>query len=168
MANRLAKEWANVKLLQFPTCWPIKGLFVHWSRGWGVLSFSERLVLHRGKAGRLLTHRGWVTHICISKLTIIASDNGFSLGWCQGIIWTNAEILFIGPLGTNFNYFFLSKLIHIIPNSIWKNVILKMAAVLSRPQCVNYMPHFYYSHDSVPFPQIYNLTLMFLQAFDIE
>ena len=44
MANRLAKEWANVKLLQFPTCWPIKGLFVHWSRGWGVLSFSECLV----------------------------------------------------------------------------------------------------------------------------
>ena len=44
MANRLAKGWANVKLLQFPTCWPIKGLFVHWSRGWGVLSFSERLV----------------------------------------------------------------------------------------------------------------------------
>ena len=30
---------------QFPTCWPMNGLFVHWSRGWGVLSFSERLVL---------------------------------------------------------------------------------------------------------------------------
>ena len=30
---------------QFPTCWPMNGLFVHWSRGWGVSSFSERLVL---------------------------------------------------------------------------------------------------------------------------
>ena len=29
---------------QFPTCWPMNGLFVHWSRGWGVSSFSERLV----------------------------------------------------------------------------------------------------------------------------
>ena len=29
---------------QFPTCWPMNGLFVHWSRVWGVLSFSERLV----------------------------------------------------------------------------------------------------------------------------
>ena len=29
---------------QFPTCWPMNGLFGHWSRGWGVLSFSERLV----------------------------------------------------------------------------------------------------------------------------
>ena len=30
---------------QFPTCWPMNGLFVHWSRGWGVSSFSERLVI---------------------------------------------------------------------------------------------------------------------------
>ena len=29
---------------QFPTCWPMNGLFVYWSRGWGVSSFSERLV----------------------------------------------------------------------------------------------------------------------------
>ena len=29
---------------QFPTCWPMNGLSVHWSRGWGVSSFSERLV----------------------------------------------------------------------------------------------------------------------------
>ena len=29
---------------QFPICWPMNGLFVHWSRGWGVSSFSERLV----------------------------------------------------------------------------------------------------------------------------
>ena len=34
-----------MKLLQFPTCWPMNELFVHWSRGWGVLSFSERLVV---------------------------------------------------------------------------------------------------------------------------
>ena len=31
---------------QFPTCWPMNGLFVCWSRGWGVSSFSERLVIH--------------------------------------------------------------------------------------------------------------------------
>ena len=32
---------------QFPTCWPMNGLFVHWSMGWGVSSFSERLVMPR-------------------------------------------------------------------------------------------------------------------------
>ena len=40
MANRSAKLWVNVKLLQFPTCWPMNGLLVHWSRSWGVLSCS--------------------------------------------------------------------------------------------------------------------------------
>ena len=49
-----------------------------------------------------LTHRGSVTHICVSKLTIIGSDNGLSPGRRQAIIWTNAEILLVRPLGTNF------------------------------------------------------------------
>ena len=50
-----------------------------------------------------LTHWGWVRHICICKMIIICSDNGLLLGWRQAIIWTNAGILLIGPLGTNFN-----------------------------------------------------------------
>ena len=50
-----------------------------------------------------LTHWGRVTHICVSKLTIVGSDNGLSPGRCQAIIWINAGILLIGPLGTNFS-----------------------------------------------------------------
>ena len=41
----------------------------------------------------LLTHWGPVTHICISKQTIIGSDNGLSPGCRRAIIWTNAGIL---------------------------------------------------------------------------
>ena len=44
-----------------------------------------------------------MTHICVSKLTIIGSDNGLSPGRRQAIILTNAGILLIGPLGTNFS-----------------------------------------------------------------
>ena len=51
----------------------------------------------------LLTHWGGVTHICVSKLITIVSDNGLSPGRRQAIIWTNAGILSIGPLGTNFS-----------------------------------------------------------------
>ena len=51
----------------------------------------------------LLTLWGRVTHICVSKLTIIGSDNGLSPDRRQAIIWTNAGILFIGPLGTSFS-----------------------------------------------------------------
>ena len=51
----------------------------------------------------LLTHWGRVTHICVNKLTIIGSDYGLSPGRRQAIIWTNAGVLLITPLGTNFN-----------------------------------------------------------------
>ena len=50
-----------------------------------------------------LSHWGRVTHICVGKLSIIGSDNGMSPGRRQAIIWTNAGILLIGPLGTNFS-----------------------------------------------------------------
>ena len=50
-----------------------------------------------------LTHWGRVTHICVSRLTIIGSDNGLSPGRRQAMIWTNAKILLTGPLGTNFS-----------------------------------------------------------------
>ena len=52
---------------------------------------------------KLQSHWGRVTHICVTKLTIIGSDNGLSPGRRQAIIWTNAGILLIRPLGTNFN-----------------------------------------------------------------
>ena len=51
----------------------------------------------------VLTHWGRVTHICVSNLTTIGSDNGLSPGRGQAIFWTNAGILSIGPLGTNFS-----------------------------------------------------------------
>ena len=42
-------------------------------------------------------------HLWVSNLTIIGSDNGLSPERRQAIIWTNAGILLIGPLGTNFS-----------------------------------------------------------------
>ena len=72
-----------------------------------------------GCKGTVLTHWGRVMHICISLPTIIGSDNGLSPGWCQVIIWTNAAISLIGPLGANFSeilikiYKFSFKKIHL-------------------------------------------------------
>ena len=42
-------------------------------------------------------------YICVSKLTSVGSDNGLSPGRRQAIISTNAGILLIGPLETNFS-----------------------------------------------------------------
>ena len=50
-----------------------------------------------------ITHWGQVTHICVSRLTITGSDIGLSPGRRQAIIWTNAGILLIRTLGTNFS-----------------------------------------------------------------
>ena len=71
----------------------------------------------------LLTHWGRVTHICVVKLTIIGSDNGLSPGRRQAIIWTNAGILLIGPLGTNFSEILIE--IHIFS---FKKMHLKMSS----------------------------------------
>ena len=51
----------------------------------------------------VLTHWVWVTHIDVSKPTIIGADSGLSPALRQIIIWTNAGMLLIGPLGTIFN-----------------------------------------------------------------
>ena len=50
-----------------------------------------------------LTQWGRVTHICVSKLTIIGLDDGSSPVRRQTIIWTNAGILLIWTLRTNFS-----------------------------------------------------------------
>ena len=54
-----------------------------------------------------LTNCDRVTHICVSKLTTIGSDNGLSPGRCQAIIWTDARILLTGSLGINFHEIFI-------------------------------------------------------------
>ena len=64
---------------------------------------EHSLVLYTQIACWWLNHWGRVTHICVSKLTIIGSDNGLSPGRRQAIIWINVGILLIGPLGANFS-----------------------------------------------------------------
>ena len=76
----------------------------------------------------LLTHWGRVTHICVSKLTIIGSDNGLSPERRQATIWTNAGIVLIGPLGTNF-----SEILIDIQSFSFKKMHLKMSPGKWRP-----------------------------------
>ena len=72
----------------------------------------------------MATHWGQVMHICISKQTIIGSDNGLSPGRSQAIIWTNARILWIQTLGTNFSE--ISSETHTFS---FKKMHLKMSSV---------------------------------------
>ena len=103
-----------------------------------------------------LTRWGKVTHICVSKITIIGPDNGLSPIWRQAIIWTNTGILSIQwTLGTNFIAMLIEILSYIFIQEnafeyiVWKgrpsclglhvlNCHLEIGGHLSRPQCDNY------------------------------
>ena len=78
-----------------------------------------------------LTHWGRVTHICVGQLTIVGSDNGLSPGRRQAIIWTNAWILLIEPLGTNFREILIE-----IQIFSFKKMRLKMLSAKWRPYCL--------------------------------
>ena len=72
-----------------------------------------------------------MTHICVSKLTTIGSDNGLSPGQRQAIIWSNAGILFNWTLGTNF-----SEILSEIDSFSFKQMRLKMSFGKWRPYCL--------------------------------
>ena len=62
----------------------------------------------------------------IANLTIIGSDNGLAPCRRQAVIWTNHGISSTGPSGTNLS-----------DTKKCENVVWKIAAILSRPWCVN-------------------------------
>ena len=78
-----------------------------------------------------LTHWGRVTHICVSELTYTGSDNGLSPGRRQAIIWNNAGLLLIEPLGTNF-----SEILIAIITFSFKKTRLKVSSAKWRPYCL--------------------------------
>ena len=84
----------------------------------------------RDAAGKL-THWGRVTHICVSKIITIGSDNGLSPDRRQAIIGTNAGILLIGPWGTNFSEISIG-----IQTFSFKKMHLKMSSAKWRPFCL--------------------------------
>ena len=79
-----------------------------------------------------LTRWGRVTHACVSKLTIICSDNGLSPARRQASIWTNAVVLLIGTLGTN-----ISALLSEIQTFSYKKVYCKMSSEKWQPFCLD-------------------------------
>ena len=80
--------------------------------------------------------------MCVSKLTIIGSDNGLLPDQRQVIMWTSAGILLIGPLGTNFReivhqnqnwYIFIQE--NAFENVIWKCWLENNSHFISASMC---------------------------------
>ena len=94
---------------------------------WGIVRYiTERLKIPSLDE---LTRWGRMTHICVSELTIIGSNNGLAPGRREVIFWTNAGIFLNEPLGTNFSENFIQIQIFSVK---------KMHSNMSQPQCVNF------------------------------
>ena len=77
-----------------------------------------------------LNHWGRVTHICISNLTIIVSDNALSPDRRQVIIWSNWTLRNKIQWNLNRNSYVFTQ------ENTSETVAWKTAAILSRPQCI--------------------------------
>ena len=79
----------------------------------------------------------------------------------QAITWTNSDLISIKPSGTIFSEILIKIHFHLKKNAS-ENVICKMAAILSRPQCVKSLC------SRVPYPVGYiELYVWFSSSFDV-
>ena len=97
--------------------------------------FCDALILNCALDVWRLTHWGRVTQICVGKLTIIGSDNGLSPDRRQAIIWTNAGILLIGPLETNFSEILIEILTFHSRKCGWKCCLRNGGHLVSASMC---------------------------------
>ena len=81
----------------------------------------------------MLPHWGRVTHICVSELSIIGSDNGLSPGRRQAIILTNGGILLIRTSGRNF-----SEILSEVHTFSFKKMLLNRSSRKWWPFCLGF------------------------------
>ena len=125
IAKKFRREHVNVYRYHYVSRWPntviCGNIFGRWRE-------SSRPVYTRGRES--LTHWGRVTHRCVCNFTTIGSGNGLSPGRRQAITWTNAGILLIGPLGTNF-----SEILIKIQTFSFRKMHLKTSSAKRRSFC---------------------------------
>ena len=117
----------------FKGCWPSAVYIDHFFvviniAWWKPAKATKWIIIHDHIT---LTHWGRVTHICVHNLTIIGSNNSLSPGRLPAINGTNADILLIGTLRTNFS----EILIQILTLSL-KKMHLKVSSAKWRPFCL--------------------------------
>ena len=125
----MGTQWCVINLHFVTTL--VRSIYCHCAMWYGGLQKKFSFALCCQFWNVYLTHWCRVTHICVSELTIIGSDNGLSLGRRQAIIWTNAGILLFGTLGTNFSEILIENRIF-----SFKKMGLKVSSAKWRPFCL--------------------------------
>ena len=98
---------------------------------------------HLPRADKLI-HWGRVTHICISRLAIIGSNNGLMPDRHQAIIWiylNQCWNVVNWTLGNEFEWNLNWNIYIFIQEHAFENVFWKMASILPLPQCCKQLHH---------------------------
>ena len=90
-----------------------------------------------------LTHWDWVTHMCVTNLAIICSENGLSPSWSTpshylNQYWQMVDWTLKKKTSRRNSCIFTQQ-------NPFQNVVWKMAAILSGPHCINNMAILYIS-----------------------
>ena len=117
----------------------------HWVLLWKLIVFLSDLFNSLSIVGA-----EWCICASVRKKNIIGSDNGLSPDRCQAIISTNAGILLIGSIGTNFSEILIG--IHIF---LFKKMHLKMSPGKWRPFSLGLKVFMMYKKNILPkcFPE---------------
>ena len=124
-------KYKSIEIVQMITSKICEDNLGPWWSGWSKDKLGSRVYptwCAKSQIFLSLNHWGWVTHICISKLTIIGSDNGLSPGRRQAIIWTNDWILLIQTFRTHF-----SEIVSKIHTFSFRKMHFKMSSGKWRP-----------------------------------
>ena len=105
------------------------------------------------------TKRGGVTHIRVSTLTIMGSDNGLSPGCHQAIIWTKCRNIVNWILRNKLQWNVYRNLYICVQENAFEIVVMKLTAILSRPQCVNTHNSWDVPCHLVPFPSLSRIDI---------
>ena len=82
----ICSQWSNQQYLNIGSHASDRWKAIIWAND-GIVYWCKYVFLGLNE----FKHWSRVTHICVSELPIIGSDNGLSPGRRQAIIWTNAE-----------------------------------------------------------------------------
>ena len=123
-----------------------------------IICFIWDLIVHPyPKLNDGLTHWGRVTHIYISNLTIIGSDNGLSPGRRQAIIWIYAGMPLIRTLGTNaseilseIHTFSLMKMHLKLSSGKWRPLCFGLNVLTKLPLKLGYICFTWINYSSMP------------------
>ena len=90
------------------------------------------------KGKPVLTHWGRVTHICVSDLIIIGSDNRWLVAWSAPSHYQNQCWNIVNKtLRNKLQWIFNRNSNIFIEENTFENVVCEMLFISSRPQCVN-------------------------------